>query len=335
MNNSRKLKVENWLIGAILCVSSFQVFAAPPAAPFKVLFVRKDADSFKTVYESTVSELGKKYVVTDYTIEKSTEFSEVSEKITESKPDLVVFMDNKAVEFGLQYNKAQTDPNKKVKGIALMGLNFKSLLKGNTELAGIAYESPAYSLMVNYRFISEKPVKNILVFYRKSVFSERVEASRKELQKEGFNLTAVDVEAKGNSKEQVEMFLRENLEKMVAEGKHDALWVMLDSVLLNPLLFRDVWLKTTTTHPMPVLVETADLASPGLNFGLFATTPGLPELGNQAAQMIESILKDKTPPKEVGVESVVAVGKVLNAKRAEATGIKFKEANLSEVKKLE
>jgi len=306
------------------------------AAQPTILFVRKGGKGFDEVFNVMEKDLAKKYKISDYIIEKSTAYQAVKEKIQDIAPKLLVMMDNQSLNYAMKYNDEQAESSRKLQGVALMGLNLKTILKENKQFSGIAYEVPAYSLLTQFRFIAERPIKNVLVFYRQSLFRESVESAQKQLSIEGIKLYPVNVEQEGKSKEEVERFLINNLKKHVlAPGKYDAVWVMLDSGLLNQKLFQEVWLPVAQEAKIPFLSGAEELVKPETNFATFVITPNLSDLANQGVQQVEAILGDQVSPKDLGTEELISVNKILNRARARAIGIGVKENNLSEVKLLE
>jgi len=294
----------------------------------KILVVRKGQISFTTVYIAITNELKENYTFTDYVIDKSTEYKKFKAKVKEINPVILVLMDNQTIKFAIKYNKEEKI---KIRGVALMGLNLKRLLMDNDYIAGIAYETPAYSLVTQFRFVNAKPVKNVLVYYRGSLFSEMVQTAKERLKTENISVIGVDVEKNGKSRSEVEKFIKSNLKKDVNSGKHDVFWVNLDSGMLNTNLFFTTWIPTARSAKIPFIAGTKKFVSSKLSFCLFAISPNLPDYGTQAAQMIEAILEDEEKPADLGVEDLIAVNKFINMKRAKDGGFKIKKEHLYDV----
>jgi len=298
-----------------------------------VLFLRKEGKGFDDVFSGMKKELQGKYTVTDFAVEKATSCLEIQEKFISGHPDLIVLMDNKPLDCALKYNLAQTSDSKRMRGVALMGLNLKAILKGNAFISGIAFESPAYTLLIQYRYVVKKPLKHVLAFYRKSLFQETMAAATKQLLTEGVQLEAVNVEAEGVSKDAVAHFVSENLKKYATQtDRYDVVWVLLDSGILTQSLFQEVWLPVARSSKIPFVTGAEELVMPELDFATFAVTPNFSDLANQAVQQVESILVDHVSPKDLGVEELISVNKILNLNRAHALELPLNESSLKDIK---
>jgi ABC-type uncharacterized transport system substrate-binding protein len=211
-------------------------------------------------------------------------------------------------------------------------------LKGSKDMSGIAFESPAYLLVTQFRYIVSNPVKKACVAYRKSMSADRVSVAADQLKKEGIQLVLFELEGAAPSPASIQANLKDTLEKTAGGGSCDLFWVVLDPMLVNGKALQEIWLPATAEAKIPFLVEADSLLQlKGLDkdFGSFGVMPNLVDMAGQAVQQIESILKDGAKPEEVGVESVVSVDKILNKGKAESSGVKVKSDNLSGVKVLE
>lgn len=129
------------------------VAAAASAVPAvlatrKVLVARKDSPDFVEVFEGMRKKFSERIVVQDFVVGRELSYEAFKAKVKELAPDLLVLMDNDSVNHGVRYNAEEAS---KVKSLGLMGLNLKQVLKGNPHVAGIAYETPAYTLLTNFR----------------------------------------------------------------------------------------------------------------------------------------------------------------------------------------
>ncbi|MEO5969481.1 MAG: hypothetical protein ABIQ95_06105 [Bdellovibrionia bacterium] len=305
-------------------------FCAKP----KILFVRSEGVQFQEVFRAMNEELATSYEIKEQVLEKSSTFDEFKALVTKQEPQLLILMDNKPVEYALKYNAALPNPAKRVKGVALMSLNLKQLLKDSKEISGIAFEPSAYLLVTQFRYLLEKTLKNVVVFYRKSLFQNMIREVQGQLKGEGIELIAVDVETKGNSKAAINEVLKENL-KNYNSDKTGALWVLLDSALINQISFNQVWMPAMQESRLSVITGTENLISTDMKFGVFAITPNLPDLAHQAIQQVESILKDHRAPTVFGVEEVVSINKILNTSRAKEIKLQLRKDRLTDIKLIE
>jgi hypothetical protein len=294
-----------------------------------ILFVRKSGNSFQEVFNK-MSEDMKNYEIKDFEIADKTDFNEYSTRVKETNPDLVILMDNKSINFGVKWN---SESNKKIPGVALMGLNLQYLLKNNKYISGIAFESPAYTLITQFRYSTNVPIKTVLVFYRKSIFSEMINLASSQLKTENITLRAIDVEANGTGKDQIETFLKgKGAEAISKRSDYDAIWCLLDSAILTSKLFQEFWIPNTQSSKKPVLAGVEQLVKPELNFGVFAVNPNLPDLATQAVQIVERILEQKESPEKIGIEQLISVDKVLNDKKVKELDINVDPEKSSDVK---
>ncbi|NQZ57994.1 MAG: hypothetical protein HRT88_11100, partial [Lentisphaeraceae bacterium] len=177
----------------------------------KVLVFRQGSSNYLEVVKSVKEEAGDELEIVDYILNPDSTYSQFVQKIRQEKPNMLLLLDNHAVDFALKFNKEKDEYAQKLKSVAAMGLNLRKILKGNKNICAVEYEVPAYSLIINYRFTVKKEIKNVLVFYRKSVHQEMIATAKKQLFKEGVTLKAIDTETYGVEKEKVDFFLKRNL----------------------------------------------------------------------------------------------------------------------------
>lgn len=303
------------------------------ASTKKVLVVRKGSPAFDQVFKEMKAQLDPATEVVDYVYSKGDPYEPFKQRLIKEDPALAVVMDNDSVEFLKKFNEENP---KKISGVALMGLNLKRTLKGNKQISGIAFETPAYSMVTQFRYVVNKPVKNVLVLYRKSEFQEEISETEKLLSGEKIRLHAFDVESEGSGGEAVSKYLEKNLNRLLASsGEYDVLWLLLDSVLLSQENFLKYWLPAVRANSMPIVVGTEKFVDPKMDFAVFAVSPDLRDLGGQAAQMVDTALNSKAGSGTLGVEEVLGVQKVIDMKRVDKIGLGVKKENLSEVRKAE
>jgi len=306
---------------------------APAPACRRVEILAKDSPAYLEVSEAIRRELGPKFCTHETRFRREESFESLSARVAPQKPELMVLMDNEGVDFGVRFNASSKSP---VPCVAIMGLNFKSLLKSNRWISGIAYESPAFSLVTQFRYVVGRPVRNVLAIYRRSLFSEMVDSAVSQLKLEGITLDAVNAEEQGSANDQVAEALRKGLARMSeSPGRYDAVWVLLDSELLSQSLFTSIWIPAARKSGIPFITGSDVLVSREMEFATFAVTPNHPDLAAQAAQQVEQILQSHIKPSEIGVENVVSVNKVLNMPLAARIGLPIRPDRLGDVKRVE
>jgi hypothetical protein len=300
--------------------------AKPTAKPERVLVVRKEFAESRPVLDAFRASLPR-VELEDFAFGARANYEEFAQELEKIHPRFLLLIDNRAVDFALRWN-AQHPAPERVRGVAILALNLRSQLKGNHELCGIAFETPPYTLATEFRYLAQAPVTRLLTFYRKSVFEQSVREATEQLHQEGITLEAVNVEAEGAD-------LATSLKQRLQEyGKYDALWVMLDSVLLKPELFRDVWLPALKDSKLPVLAGVQALVARDLDFGVFAIEPDFSDLGSQAAQQMSALLGG-AEPESIGIESYIGARKIVNLPRAARIGLDLKPGPLRETQQIE
>jgi hypothetical protein len=299
----------------------------------RVAIFEKSLGAHREVAEIMRKELKDLACVTEIQFDRDTPFSVLRDRMRSEAPAVMVLMDNEAVDFGLKYNSGEKKP---VPGVALMGLNLRSVLKDNRMISGIAYEPPGFSLITQFRYILNRPIRNVLVLYRKSEFREMVESARSELKLEGVTLEPRDLEADEASGSLLSGRIARELQALRQEpGKYDAVWVLLDSELLKQSTLAEAWIPAARGSGVPFLASSDVLVAADMQFATFAVTPNHADMAVQAVQQVEQLLVRRAAPAEIGVENVVSVNKVLNLRRARELGLSLREERLGDVRRVE
>ncbi|MEO5971144.1 MAG: hypothetical protein ABIQ95_14540 [Bdellovibrionia bacterium] len=294
-----------------------------------ILMVRGANAAFQGMHDDITKDL-KKYLIKDWVIEEKTPYETFFSKVKSENPDFLILMDNKSIDFGKRWN---LESPKKIPGLGLMALNLIAGLKGDKNIAGITFESPAYTLITQFRYFVDFPIKTVLVFYRKSIFSESIETARQQLKQEKITLEAVDVEQNGKSKEDIEKFITTKVDSYISQPeKYSVLWLMLDSKLLSKELFSNYWLPAARKTRIPFLTGLEPLVSSKMNLAVFAVIPSMPDLAGQAVQIVQRILEENESVSSIGVEQLISVNKILNKKRSKELGLKLHEDRILDLK---
>lgn len=317
---------KKWLLAKIILAAS--ILGSQAFAKDKIFVARKGNKNFKVVLDELQKELTD-YDFIDYVLGNDEDYTKFEKKVRSSDAKLMVLMDNASVTLGKQFFINNKKSSVKA-GVALMALNLPAAIDGNQHLAGIAFESPAYTMVTSFKQVTTKPVKNVLVLYRKSVFENLIQESKEQLALEKIKLHAVDVEAGG-----VEETLKKYLFEEINKGSYDVVWVLLDSALLKAEYFKGIWIKASTKTKIPFISGTELFAMPKLDFCTFVITPELKDMAGQAAQIIDSILRDGLKPSDIGnkgIEKVESVTKILNKNKAKSIGLSIDESALTTVR---
>ncbi len=294
------------------------------------IITKKGKDFEDLTKQITTSDLIDKFEFKEIQVTNATTYEEFQKAVKEANPKLMILMDNKSVSLAKEFYEKEKS---KIQSVAIMGLNYKTMLANEKNICGIAYEVPSYTLLTQFKFASEgKKLSNVLSFYRGSVFSEFIKESKERLALEKITLNAVDVEKEGAG--DVAGFLSSKGMEMAKDAnKYDAVYVILDSGLLTPELFGNFWLKSSQESKVPYLVGAESLTSPKMNFAVFGMGPNLQDLASQTVQMVQSILEDGKKCEKIKVEDLIGVNQYWNKKKA--SSLELKKNPKAEVNELE
>lgn len=245
-----------------------------------LLIVGPSGADFAEVSETLKEELGSDFTTQYRRVEGYTSFERFEAHIQETKPDLIVLMDNPAIAHFRTYQ--QKHFNEMVPpAIAVMALFIDNNLQGIRNIAGIRYEVPAVTSFTNLRNLITKPVRRVGVIYRKSVatFIERQNAicQREKLSLIGYPLP--------DREDNLKRSLRQALQHLIVVEKVDALWVLNDSALLSLDAVRDVWVPKLRRFHKPVIVGVRPLIE-DWEVGNFAVLPDHQGLGKQISELV-------------------------------------------------
>lgn len=259
-----------------ITVTGFLTFAQSQQ---KVLIVGPSGADFLEVSETLIEELGTDFMTVYRRVESHTSFERFEQHMQETKPDLVVLMDNPSVIQFKHYQEkyGQAAPP----AIAVMALFIENNLQNLQNVAGIRYEVPAVTSFTSLRNLIKKPVNRIGVIYRQSVepFIERQKrlCQREQLELVGYPLPDREINFKRS--------LRRALNHLILKERVDALWILNDSALLNLVAVRDVWIPKLKRFRKPVIVGVRPLIE-DWELGNFAVLPDHQGLGKQVSELV-------------------------------------------------
>ena len=295
------------------------MFCLPQLWAEKILIVRPDLEQFEKVADKTKAELGKQVSFETLLLEKDSNYEDFEVAVRKAKPDLLLLLDNKAVNYAMQFNKEADAYAKGLRGVAAMALNMRNILAESPNICGVEYEVPAYSLFTQYRNLTTKDLNKILVFYRKSPHQKLIDETRSQLKLEKIELVAINVE-----KETKDETIRNVKAVVKRESKRkdiDVIWVMPDNVIVNNSTIRS-WVRAAGKHEKP-FVSTIDFLVSKMDFCAYATAPNLKTLSLQLSDMCIAILEDGESPNELGVEYIRSVHRIVNARKFRKMRIKL------------
>jgi len=271
-----------------------------------VLVIGPPMEQAGDVLRGIGDELSDQYTVVRRELSAETTVETLSRLLSEVNPRLLVLLDNSTVHLYRAYQSAQPPGTSFLPAVVLMTAFMEQTAAGLQNLAGISYEIPAVTALVDLRSVLGQPLRKIGVLYR-SGFGAFVEHQKQLAAVEGFSIVGRVLED-GNRRKA----LKRGLRKLLDYDRVDAIWVLNDSSLVNPELLARAWLPVLRHGHVPVLVGVPSLVSERLEFGTFAVVPEHRALGAQAAGLIEDIAENGWQVPLRHFLSPVAVEKILH-----------------------
>lgn len=274
-----------------------------------LLIIRSGGDAFTEVSNSIISDVKDEFTVSEEILKSDISAKKMKKLIETHNPDLVVLMNNKAVKSFKAYQQSLSQDEKKIPSLSLMTALLSAQIKGLENAAGISYEVPIVTSVVNLRSILQVEDVKIGVVYReflKSFIDENAEYCKRE------NIKMVRGFVPSDNKN-YKTLLQKGLDLFVSE-KHDVnmIWVPNDPVFLNSETIRDVWLPFSDKHSIPIIVGVESMLRSNVNFGTYAVLPDHIALGNQAAELIRDIRTSNWKVDFTIVEPPISIYQVMN-----------------------
>ncbi len=301
------------IAGAVACAPKVQEresafadlqFARRTEVP-AILTLMPDSPSARATYDGLVDELGVDFDLVPRIVERNTSAEQIAKLVSEVKPKAVVVMNNPTLRAYRNYQRAVPSATR-IPVVAVLTSFLRESSEGVQNLAGVIYEVPLVTSLVNLRTILKQPLKKIGVLHR-PIFGRFIEEQRKLAETEGFELVGIEVSGKKRSE------IRTGLRSLRNDKGVDAIWVLNDNVLLDRNMLRKGWLPGLRNNRTPVVVNVRSLLSRDIDFGTFAVLPDHNALGTQAGQLIGTIAGSGwSVPSGASYEYPLSVEKVLD-----------------------
>lgn len=276
-----------------------------------IFTMRQNGEAFDEAYKGLRTELQGVCELKDYIVSPKSTVADISSRISQLQPKLIVLMDNTSISLFRKYQETlgKTDPVPP--SIAIMSVMVKESLHNLRNASGISYEIPVVTSLVSLRSALGTAIKKVGIIHR-AFLSEFLDENRKFCSKEGFELVSV---ALPNKQDNTGTALKKAL-KNLKKNNVDVLWIPNDNALLHPSTIRNIWIPAVRKLKIPVIVGVEVLVNPELNFGTFAVLPDHVSLGGQAAEMILEIIDNHWTINSMRVEPPLAVYKIINLPQA-------------------
>lgn len=291
-----------------------------------VVALHPAGDDFNQALQGVRANLGDEVGVQSIVMKKGDEWSEVKGAVLKLNPQLFVLMDNQAIKIYKQYrDEAKKAGKVPLSAVALMALQLDKVTEG-MDMAGISYEIPVVTSVVNLRAVSSKPIRSVGVIYRKG-WEGFVQMNASFCQTEKVGLVGYSVP---DDESDYAGDLQKGLKNLIGEKKVDAIWVLNDNKLLNNQTIVKAWIPGLSSSSVPVIVGVETLIQTKFNLGTFAVLPDHAGLGGQVANMIFEIKDNNWKVENRQIDQPLSVIKMLNSTLARKKGF-LREDGLSTV----
>ncbi|MEL7367981.1 MAG: ABC transporter substrate binding protein [Myxococcota bacterium] len=306
--------------------SADSTVAIPPRRPHlpAILVVMPEAASPKQVLEGLLDELKEEFDLVPFVVARDLTPLDLARAIRREQPKAVVLMNNPTLRVYRRYLAGAPDAPP-VPAVAVLTSFLRETGEGVENLAGVIYEVPLVTSLVNLRALLAQPIQRVGVVYR-PIFKSFLAEQRKLSATEGFELVGLSVSGKDETE------LRDALTQLRREV--DAIWVLNDNRLLKRNMLLDGWLPALQDNRVPVIVNALSLVSSDVSFGTFAVLPDHRALGVQAGQMISALADNGWRLRRTKrFEYPISVDKVLDLNFARRH-LEIKEAQLATVDRI-
>lgn len=319
------------LLGAFALVPAQD--GTSPRALDRIMIVRAEGANFRETVNGLERELGPEFEFEERITGAGTPIAtaaQLASAIAQSRPRALVLMDNEAIALYGAVQGQWKDSVPYPPSISMMAIRVDKAIGKMQRAAGIFYEVPGVTILVNLRSLVEGPVRKVGVIVRPSMM-DFVREHAKWCKNENIELVPFEVE---EGHKDVARAVRRGVRQLCDRDKVDALWILNDNYFLSREIIGDGWIPALERFHKPVVVGVENFVSPGSRFGTFAILPDHYGLGVQAAGKILRLRDDgwmmEGPPK---VEQPLAVYKVLNLVQARKSA-RIRESALVEVDKV-
>jgi ABC-type uncharacterized transport system substrate-binding protein len=315
--------------------TTISLFVSTGSAKTYMMALMPADTQFQTVLAGIKDELDTSYAIDVIDMSKQFNVAEAANICRQKSVKALLLMDRKAILAAQELQKADNAFAAMPKFV-YMTLLVEASTKGLSNVAGIKFEVPIYTLVTNFRIISQKDFSKVGIFYRKS-YTATIDEAKKLLGKEQFSLQTVCVDCEHNEKATAQDALKvmnKSFDKMVKEQGSEVFLVLADNLVVNNASLSEFWLDKVKKKKIPVIAPLDMLASPKIGLAVFTADPDLPQLGAQAANQIIEFFENETPLSSIGFEPTISIKSTLNQNVAKEQGWKLKVEKLGRINKI-
>ncbi len=277
-----------------------------------LLIIRLDDEALKQAVEGIRSQTGQNFLIDEMVVNADTTGNEISRKMKDVSPKLVVLMDNAAISLYKKFQKGLPDSSKFVPSVSIMASFMDLVIRDMKNATGIFYEVPVVTSVVNLRSVMPSvPLKKIGVVHREFM-EQSVKINREYCRRESIELVSIPIAGDNNLGSDMEKALNRLRDQNI-----DALWVPNDNKIISVSLFKSVWIPFAAQFGKPIIAGVEVLVQPKFRFGTFAVIPDPFELGVQAAEIIFDIRDNNWSAEGREIEPPRSVYKIINMEQAQ------------------
>jgi hypothetical protein len=313
-------------------VVSLLTVAMNAAAASTVAALMPCEGKFLIVLEEMRKQAGNDYAIRVIDMNNSPKIQDIACTCKAQGVQALVLMDSKAIKAALELEKFDSS-FKSLPKFAIMTLMVESTSRGLSNVAGIKFEVPFYTVVTNFRIISQKDFTKVGIFYRNS-FTGIIEESKKYLGREGISICQACVDCASKNKvgpEDVLKTMNALMDHMVREEKIDVFLLPADNLIVNSRSLGAFWINNVKKIKIPAIAPLDMLANEKLGVAVFAADPDLLQLGSQAMAQIVEHFENGTPADKIGFEPTISIKSTLNMRVAREIGWKLKEDKLGRI----
>lgn len=287
---------------------------------------------FQTVLEEIRDQAGPAYHIDVIDVNKKLDVKTIARQCASIRASGLILMDTKAVNIALELQKCDSAFVAMPKFV-FMTLQAEMISAGLFNAAGITFEVPFYTLVTNFRIISEKDFSRVGIFYRKSSAGS-IEETRKLLDKEQITVSAVCIDCDQNrnvSINQTLALMKASGDRMAGKEKVEVFIVPADNLIVNPTSLAEFWNGKVHKMKIPVIAAIDLLASEKFGTAVFTADPDLTQLGSQAANQIIERYENNLSMNKIGFEPTISIKSTLNMHVAGELGWRLKKEKLGRI----
>lgn len=326
----KRLQLINVIFSAV-----FLTTASTAAARTNIVALMPQDKQFLQVLDGMRSEFDANYNIDVVTITKSFKIDDMAQACKKNDIKALILMDEAAINAVRKLQETDkffvTIPK-----FVFMTLQVETTTKGLSNVAGIKFEVPIYTLVTNFRIISQIDLSTVGIFYRQS-FTGSIEEAKKMLEEEKISINAVCVDCENNGKATIQKALsvmENSFDKMVKEQGSEAFLVLADNLIMNNVSLNDFWIGKVKKGKVPVIAPFEMLSSKNLGLAIFTADPDLTQLGAQGANQIIEYFENGSSLSAIGFEPTISIKSTLNESVAKNLGWKLKAEKLRRINQI-